>query len=72
VSETGQIVLAIVPLLISGVVAIVTNKQIQDLKSAASERSARIARLEQALIDHNIPLPADTSVDSRTDGLNMR
>jgi hypothetical protein len=69
--DVTQVLITLVPAVIAAVVAIYTNKDVQDLKAQAAVRSARIARLEQALIDHNIPLPDDPNVDSRTDGLNM-
>jgi len=66
-----ELLAIIVPVAISAVVAVTTNQQILSLKEKVAERGARIARLEQALMDHGIPLPNDGTVDSRTDGLNM-
>lgn len=56
-SELTQIILALVPIIVTGIVTVVTNKQVQDLKTQQAINMTRIARLEQILIDHDIPIP---------------
>lgn len=58
----AAVLIAIVPVLVSGIVAVVTSKQVADLKDKLAAANMRIARLEQALADHSIPIPpADDS-----------
>lgn len=59
-SEITQIILAIVPVALTALVAILTNKQVIDLKDKMAAMSRRIAILETILTDHNIPIPPDT------------
>lgn len=56
-SEVTQIILALVPIAITAIVTIVTNKQVQELKDEIAKNVLRIAVLEQTLIDHGIPVP---------------
>lgn len=56
-SETTQIILAVVPALISAFVAWVEYRNKQDFERSLAEANRRIAVLEQILIDHGIPLP---------------
>lgn len=53
-----QLLMTILPLVISGIVAVVTSKDIQALKDALAISNTRIAVLETLLREHNIPLPA--------------
>ena len=52
-----SVLIVLVPVAISGIVAIVTSKQVVDLKDQLSQANLRIARLEQLLQDNKIPLP---------------
>ena len=56
-SEATQIILAIVPIAITAIVTIVTNRQVQELKEKIADNMLRIAVLEQTLLDHGIPVP---------------
>lgn len=56
--DTTQLLTTLVPVIVSGVVAIVTSKQVADLKEQLAENRARIAVLETILRDHDIPIPA--------------
>jgi len=55
--NVDQILITLVPVVISGIVAIVTSKSVADLKDQLAAARMRIARLEQALMDHSIPVP---------------
>ncbi len=52
-----NVLLTLVPVIISGIVAIATSKEVTDLKDQLAVTKTRIARLEQALMDNNIPIP---------------
>jgi len=60
-SELTQIILAIVPLIVTAFVTIATNKQVQELKDQQRLNMVKIARLEQILIDHDLPIPHDVT-----------
>src|SRR5882724_9895682 len=52
-----SVLIVLVPVAISRIVAIVTSKQVVDLKDQLSQANLLIARLEQLLQDNKIPLP---------------
>lgn len=57
-SEFTQIILAVVPILVSAAVTIITYKGTQEVKELLSQAEKRIAVLEQILKDNGIPVPA--------------
>jgi len=56
-SELGQIVVAIVPVLVSAFVAFVQWHDKQGFQTQLAALQTRVAVLEQLLRDNNIPLP---------------
>lgn len=56
-SELGQIIVAIVPVLVSAFVAFVQWRDKQDFQAQLLILRTRVAVLEQILRDHDIPLP---------------
>jgi hypothetical protein len=68
--SAGEIIVTLVPLIISAIVAIVTDKSNRELRDQLSRAMTRIAVLEQLIEDHGIPVP--TPLVDRTTGLNPR
>jgi hypothetical protein len=55
--SSTQLLATVIPIIVTGVVAILVNSQVQSLKDQINVLMMRIAKLEQVLTDNKIPLP---------------
>jgi len=55
---TFQLIATIVPIIVSGIVAVVAAVVGADFRKQISDLTVRVAVLEQTLTDNHIPIPA--------------